>query len=315
MSITPGFKSKRRLLLSAIKRPADTKGTNYISAGAPAQAMLTKGLTVDPLVTEQISRDLDDGLNGGQPVIHVNEMINITAPIEVAGSGAANTPVAFASLLQMAGYDVDTTDPSEVSYNRILNAADELDGTNHFHWENMYHALLAGKCTLSIAGKIGELMYITAEIKGIYGDTVELAIPNGDFSAYTTPLHMSQANTQFTLDGQALNLYEFEESLNNTIEYDEGTEVKQIFIDDWSPEGRFLIEAPSLSTFDPFAILKANTQMPYTLTHGTAPGQIWDQRSDAIQLLSVKSGEYKGKQCWDLSYRVLRGSDTVFRSR
>ncbi|MBN26260.1 MAG: hypothetical protein CL578_14560 [Alteromonadaceae bacterium] len=310
MSITPGYKSKRRFLQMALKRPEDTKGSDYILNGATPSAIQTKGLSVEPWITETISRDLDDGKNGGQPIIHTGEMIKISGSVEITGSGSVNTPVAFAPVIAMGGYDSVTDVATEVSHNRVLNAANELDGCCYFHWEGMYHILLAGKATLTTSAKIGELAYLNFEMSGIYGGTVSGAIPAGDFSAYQMPVDVSQANTSFSLDGQLFNAVEFEMAQNNTIEYDEGTELKQIFIDDWAPEGKVIIEAPTLDTFDPFAVARSNVLLPYEFTHGTATANIFKQVSTGVQIISVAPGEYKGKQTWELGLREIRGNDS-----
>jgi hypothetical protein len=311
MSITPGYKAKRVFMQVALKRVADTRGTDYIAAGATASAMLTKGLKVEPWITEQISRDLDDGKNGGQQVIHTGEMIKISGAIELAGSGVANTPVAYAPIIEMSGHDVKTSIATEVSYNRILTAANETDGTIYFFWEGMYHILLAGKCSNTISGKIGELPYLNFEAQGIYGGTVAGAIPVGDFSAFSMPLPVSQLNTSFSLDGDVYNAVEFELAQNNAIEYDEGTELKQIFINDWAEEGKVIIEAPTLGTFDPFAVARSNVLLPFEFIHGTAAGKIVKMASTAVQILAIAPGEYKGKQTWELTLRVIRGNDSV----
>lgn len=311
MSITPGYKAKRKFMQVALKRVADTKGADYIAAGATAVGIQTKGLGTDPWITEQISRDLDDGRNGGQQVIHVGDMIKINGAIELAGSGAANTPVAYAPIIEMSGHDVKTTVATEVSYNRILTAANETDGTIYFFWEGMYHVLLAGKCSNTISAKIGDLGYLNFEAQGIYGGTLEGAIPASDFSAFVLPIPISQANTSFSLDGDVYNMIEYEMAQNNAIEYDEGTELKQIFINDWAEEGKVIIEAPTLGTFDPFAIARANALVPFEFIHGTVSGNIVKQASTGAQILTVKPGEYKGKQTWELGLRVVRGNDSV----
>jgi hypothetical protein len=310
MSITPGYKAKRVFMQVALKRIADTKGADYIAAGATPAAMLTKGLKVEPWITEQISRDLDDGKNGSQPVIHTNEMIKISGAIELAGSGTANTPVAYAPIIEMSGCDVNVIVATEVSYNRILEASAEVDGTIYFHWEGMYHILLAGKSTNTVSAKIGEPGYLNFEIQGIYGGTLAGAIPTGDFSAFKIPLPISQANTSFSLDGDLYNAVDYEMAQNNAIEYDEGTEVKQIFINDWAEEGKVIIEAPTLATFDPFAIARSNVLLPFEFIHGTATGAIVKSSSTGAQLMSVTPGEYKGKQTWELGLRVVRGHDS-----
>ncbi|WP_416305214.1 hypothetical protein [Neptunicella sp. SCSIO 80796] len=316
MSITPGYKFKRKFIAIAIKRAEDDKGIDYIAAGATALAMLTKGVACDPWQTEQVSRELDNGTNGAKPVIHTGDKISVTGAVEMAGAGSVNTPVAYAPLLQMSGYDIKTDVATEVSHNRILNAANELDGTIYFYWEGMYHILLAGKCTLTTAGKIGELGYLNFEAKGIYGGTLAGAIPtDADFGAFVQPVEWSKANTTFVLDGQNLNMVEFESALNNAIEHDEGTEQNQIFINDWNEEGKFIIEAPALGTFDPFAIAKAGTLLPYSLTHGTVTGNIFKQASSGIQLMNPVPAEYKGKQAWDIPFKVIGGHETIITTQ
>lgn len=310
MSITPGYKDNRKFIMMALKRAQDTKGTDYIANGATPVAILTTGLAVNPYQSEQITRDLDDGQSGGQPAIQTGERITITAPVEWAGSGAATTPAAWSPLVQLAARD-ETVNASDVTHERILSASNELDGTVYFYWEGMWHILLAGKASLSKAGKIGELPKITVEIQGIYGDTVSGTPPTPSFTAFQKPLPFSKANTTFTLDGQALNLYEYELADNNSIEHDEGTEVNQIYIDDWSEEGKFIIEAPALSTFDPFALIRAGAIVPFELVHGIAAGEIVKDASTGIQLLGIQPSPQKGKQCWDISFRVIRGNDSV----
>lgn len=315
MSITPGYKSKRRFMQVGLKRPEDAKGLDYIAEGVTPLAMQTKGLTTTSWETEQISRDLDNGQNGAQPVIHTGEMISVSGAIEMAGSGAANTPAAWASIIQMSGYDVVTDVITEVSHNRILDAASEVDGTIYFRWEGMYHILLAAKVSLGVSAKIGEIGYLNFEAKGIYGGTLEGAMPTGNFSAFIKPVQVSTANTSFSLDGQLLNMFEFEMSQNNEIEVDEGSELKQIFINDWSEEGKVIIEQPALSTFDPFAIARANTILPFEFVQGVTAGNIFKQSSTGVQIMSVDPGEQKGKSTWELGLRVVTGHNSIITTQ
>jgi hypothetical protein len=211
----------------------------------------------------------------------------------------------------MSGYDVDTSEDDEVSHNRILTAANETDGTMYFRWEGMYHILLAGRVSLSVSAKIGEIGMISFEAKGIYGGTLEGAIPTGDFSAFVMPEQLSTANTSFSLDGQLLNMFSYEMAQNNSIEIDEGTELKQIFIDDWAEEGKVIIEKPALSTFDPFAIARANTILPFEFVHGLTAGNIFKHSSSGAQIMSIDPGDHKGKSTWELGLRVITGNDSI----
>ena len=96
MSITPGFRHDKKFVVMALRRDSDTKGADYIAAGAQPLAILTKGLAVDPYQSEQITRDLDTGEQGGEKVIHAGEMMTLTIPVEIAGSGDASSAAADA---------------------------------------------------------------------------------------------------------------------------------------------------------------------------------------------------------------------------
>ena len=120
----------------------------------------------------------------------------------------------------------------------VLNASEEQDGTFYFCWEGMYHILLSRKISIYRRRKINELGWVTFEVKGIYGDTIEgLPLPEPDFSGFQDPLPLSNSNTKFTLDAQALNLYEYELNDNHNVEHDEGTEQSKCLLKDWSEEG------------------------------------------------------------------------------
>lgn len=312
MSISPGYRFKRKLLRLAVQPNGQPRGVDHIANGAVPLAMQTKGLTVTPYESETVTRDLDDGLNGHQPVIHVNEMMSLSGGIEITASSEAATPVPWAGFFEMAGYGINVDE--SVSYSRILNASDEKDGTLYFNWDGIEHRLIGARVNLTYTGKINELLYFNFEAKGLYGGTVEQVRPTADFSAFLQPLPMNNANDTLLIDGQALNCFGVEENLGNTIERDEGTESLAMFIDDWATEGKFMIEAATLSTFDPFAIVRSNAIIPYQFIHGPQGGRQFIAESSGIQLMPPTPAEYKGKLAWDLPYRVIRGHETVFRS-
>ena len=116
------------------------------------------------------------------------------------------------------------------------------------------------------------------------------------------------------MDAQALNLYEYELADNHNVEHDEGTEQNQVFIESWSEEGKFIIESPALSTFDPFALMRTSTLVPFTFTHGVANGEVFEQSSSGIQILTVKPTAIKGKQAWDCGFRVIKGHHSIIKT-
>ena len=55
--------------------------------------------------------------------------------------------------------------------------------------------------------------------------------------------------------------------------------------------------------------------IPFELTHGANEGQVVAQKSTGVQILTVSPAEVKGKQAWDISYRVIRGNDSQLVTR
>jgi hypothetical protein len=315
MSITPGFRANRKFILIALRRDEDEPSADYIANGATPLAMQTKGLTVEPLITEQITRDIDDGQTGGEHVINVGAMIKIGGMIELAGSGAAGTPVPYHPVIEMAGFSNDTATAGEVNHTRILEALEEQDGCVYFHWQGEYHILLGGKSTLTIKGKVNELPYVEYELMGIYGGTIEGAAPQADFGLFQLPAEFGQARTTVMIGGQKLNAISFESSLNNTIEYTRGTELEEMYIDKWDEKGKIEIEKPALSTFDPFALKLENVLTSYNFTHGTEAGSIIEMTSSSgFQILDVAHGSYKGKSTYILDFGVIKGHDSRIRT-
>jgi hypothetical protein len=314
MSITPGFRANRKFILIALRRPEDTPNTDYIANGATPLAMQTKGLSVEALVTEQITRDLDDGQTGGEHVINVGAMIKIGGMIELAGSGAAGTPVPYHPVIEMGGFS-NNVSATEVTHQRILEASQEQDGCVYFHWQGEYHILLGGKSTWMVKGKVNELPYVEYELMGIYGGTIEGAPPVPNFGAFQLPAEFGQARTSLSLGGQTLNCISYEMSLNNTVEYTRGTELEEMYIDKWDEKGKFEIEKPSLSTFDPFALKLENVLTSYAFTHGVDAGEVFEMgSSDGLQVLDIQHGQYKGKSTYILDVGVIKGRDSSLRT-
>ena len=299
------FKFKRKVLCLALKREEDDAGIDYIAAGATAPAMLTKNGQVE-INDETLERELDGETLGHDPAMIVGAQFKFTGSIEIQGSGTATTAVAYSPLLQMAGRDEDkTTVATEVSYNSITDNT-EIDGTCYFEIDGHLYSGLGCRATFKTTIKMGELPYLDFEVTGVFGDLIDGSVPNSVFTAFKKPTKVSKANTSFTLDGSQIALVEYELTQGNTLELLETTETESVEITDIKSDGKFVVESPALSDFDPNAIAEAETLIPYSITHGTVAGSIYQEEAAQIQLLRPKAVELKGGlRGWEIPFRVI----------
>lgn len=299
------FKFKRKVLCVALKRAEDDKGIDYIAAGATALAMLTKNGQVE-ITDETIERELDGLTLGHDPAMLVGAQFKFTGSIEIQGSGTATTAVAYSALLQAAGRDEDTTTvATEVSYN-VIEDNTELDATAYFEIDGHLYSGLGCRATFKTSIKVGELPYLDFELTGVFGDLIDGNVPNSIFTAFKKPIKVSKTNTSFTLDGTARALVEYECNQGNSLELLETTESESVEITDIKSDGKFVVEAPALSEFDPNAMAESEVQVPYAITHGIAAGSIYQEEAELIQILRPKAVELKGGiRGWEIPFRII----------
>ena len=69
-------------------------GTDPVPTGG-ANAILTKGLTIQPYNGARVSRDLDRSTFGAQSEINTGAFVTVSFGVELAGSGTAGTAPAW----------------------------------------------------------------------------------------------------------------------------------------------------------------------------------------------------------------------------
>lgn len=286
-------KYKQKALAIALKRDSDTTGADYIAAGATALGILTKNAEID-ISDETVSRELDGIELGSDPELIVGTEFKLTFQVEIQGSGVANSPTAYAALLQAAGRDVDTTTKNtEVSYSQIDDGT-EKDITCYFELAGHLYSGVGCRGNVKSMIKVKELPVFEFELTGVFGDLVDGNVPNKVYSAFKKPLKVGKQNTTFTIDGKKLELYEYEWDHGISIEVNENTEYEGADITDVSPSGKIVVSAPALSAFDPNAIAESEILVPYTITHGTQPGLIYSESNTGVQLKRPKATEVAG---------------------
>jgi len=297
-------KTRKQYMMMALRRVGtDEYGDDYISAGATAVTIQTKGITITPFAGEEIDRALDDGGMGNSPQILAGTHVKLTGSVELAGAGAIDSAVKYSPLLQICGRN-ETLEADKVIHSRILDDSN-LDATIIYYKDGALHTITGARGKIKITAKAKELSYFEFEITGLYGGISKTAFATPDLTGWTKPEKVGRVFSSFTLAGQALKLIDFEADDGNEINYVEYIGYEEVLISDWKPNGKITIEAPDLDTFNPFTVSESESQIAIELIHGTVAGNIVAIGSKKIQLGRPEYGDQNGTLTYSIPFKFI----------
>lgn len=115
----------------------------------------------------------------------------------------------------------------------------------------------------------------TYKFTGLYGGVTDVALPALTMSAWKVPLGVNNVNTgAFSIDGFSTNLYSLEITGGSQVVHrDDIVGEEDVIITDRKSAGSITIQAPTQAEKDFYALVRAATIVPITVTHGTAAGE------------------------------------------
>lgn len=300
-----GRKYRKKLMTAAVN--TGPYGTDAVQAGTPI-AIQTRDLGVDPIVGDDVERELDNGKLGNSPVQLVGTHTTTSCGIEVAGSGNATTVPEWAILMNAAGYN-ESVEADHVLFSRA-SEGQEKDATIYDYIDGAYHILRGCRATFTTRIAVNEPAMFNFDVTGLFGGVAGSSIPAATFNGFQKPVKVGKTHTTLQIGGTEYKMLEFELSENNEIEYDENTVDEQVYLNDYKPEGRLVIEAPDIGSFDPFSIALSEVLVTLSLVHGTVGGNIVTISANEIQLLRPQYGDRNGRLTYEIPFRVI-GEHTI----
>ena len=313
MAVFQKYKTSRLVLALAVFNatadPALTVGEDYIAAGETPVYVRTKNATIN-LQVEQLDRELDDATLGFKEQLLVGHHFTIECEVEIAGRGTATTPAAYAGLIQMAAFDQDISSGTHVDHTQ-LDDDSWIDGTIYFYAAGRSHKLLNAQVELGWNVSNGAVGVFPLTITGVYGGVAADGFPSPTFNQ-AKPVKVGNQYTTFTLDGVEYAMVNFTGNQNNEVNYTDLPGYEGVSIDDIAPEGEIEILAPAHGDFDPFAIVRSETQplLPVSVVHGTTAGNIVTISNPQIQILGVGYGDFEGKRTFVMPFGGI-GKTTI----
>ncbi len=262
----PKLVRKKTILLKA----ESSYGTDPTPTGS-ANAVLVRDLTVEPIVSDEVSRDLIRGFLGNQEVLLANQRVNVNFDVEMSGSGTAGTEPKWGPAMLACGTAVTTTSSAN-TYAPVSSSFGSC--TIYYNTDGVNHKITGARGTFSINCEVGQIPTISFSMTGIYNAPTDTALPSTTYSNQASPLVFKNGSTSaFSIFGFSGVLQSWTFEMNNTVGYRElvgGT--KEVIITDRSPGGTAVVEAPALSAHNFFTDATGTATGSNTFLHGTTAG-------------------------------------------
>lgn len=296
--------TRKRLIL--IKKES-TYGTDVSPAGT--DAVLVRDLSVTPLQSDVVSRDLVRSYLGASEQLLANTRVECQFTVELAGSGTAGTAPRYGSALQACGLSETIVASTSVTYAPVSSSFSSV--TIYYNLDGVLHKVTGARGTFTLNAETGQIPTIQFTLTGIYNAPTDTAAPAVTYSNQATPLIFKAGNTSaFEFFSYAGCLQSVSFDIANTTVYRELVGcTKQALITQRASNGTVMIEAPTIATKDYFsAALADGTTGNLTFLHGTAAGNRVTFTVPRADLGDPTYGDQDGIAMLNLPYTAIPSS-------
>ena len=263
----PKLHRKRSILAKA----ESSYGTNPTPTGS-ANYVQVIDLNIEPVVSDEVSRDLIRPYMGNYEVIPANTRVNVTFDVEMSGSGSVGTAPKYGAILKACGLSETTVTSTSVTYAPVTTPSDSV--TLFVNYDGIRHMVTGARGTFSINCEVNNIPRISFSLTGIFNAPTDQALPTVTVSNQASPLIFKNGSTSaFQIFGFAAALQSWNLDFNNEVIYRElvgGT--KEVLITDRRPSGTAVIESVALSSHNFFTDYTGTSTGTNTWLHGTNAG-------------------------------------------
>ena len=263
----PKLHRKRSILAKAESSygsdPTPTGSANYVQV---------IDLNIEPIVSDEVSRDLIRPYMGNYEVIPANTRVNVTFDVEMSGSGSAGTAPKYGAILKACGLSETISGGNTVTYAPVTTPSDSV--TLFVNYDGIRHKVTGARGTFSMNCEVNNIPRISFSLTGIFNAPTDTALPTVTVSNQASPLIFKNGSTSaFQIFGFSAALQSWNLDFNNEVIYRElvgGT--KEVLITDRRPSGTAVIESVALSAHNFFTDYTGTSTGTNTWQHGTVAG-------------------------------------------
>lgn len=296
--------SNRRLILA---KTEVTYGLDPTPTGA-ANAILVRALDVTPLDADYADRALVRPFLGRSEQLPTGVRVRASFEVEIAASGTAGTAPAWGPLMLACGFSQTIVASTSVTYNPVSTAFSSA--TIYYQVDGVQHKLTGARGSVNFTLNKKEIPAAKFEFTGIYNAPTDTALATPVFTAFRTPLPVTNTNTPtFTLHGVSPIMSQFSVDVANQIVHrDLVGGAQSVLITDRQPSGSVMIEANTIATKDWFTISNNATLGALNLVHGTTAGQKVALTSSTVQMTNPRYSDEDGVQMLQMDMQFVPSS-------
>ncbi|MCP4595760.1 phage tail tube protein [Neptuniibacter sp.] len=301
--------SRKKILLAKVE---STYGTD--ATPAAADAILTKNLDITPYDGNTVQRDLVRPTLGNEEAINVAPNVKVSFEVEIAGSGAAGTAPAWGSVLRACGFSETVNAGTDVQYQPVSSSFESA--SLHYEQDGQIHKVLGCRGSVSFDLSSGGIPVMKFSFTGLYAKPVTGSL-TADLSAFQVPLPVTKANTPtYTIHGYSAIANSFSVDMSNNVVHRNQIGHEEISITDRSPSGQMVIDAPTLTDKDMFALVESHngiTTDAVQVVHGTVAGNIVQIDAPKVQLSGISGTDLDGQYAYQLNTSFIpdAGDDEI----
>ncbi len=262
---------KKTRLRALLAKDESTYGSDPTATGS-ANAILCTELSIEPIQSDEVSRELIRSYLGNYDTLLANTRAQVTITVELSGSGSKGTAPQYAPLFTSCGLSQTVASGTSVTYAPVSTGFDSC--TIVYNADGIQHKLTGCRGTYSLNCEVGSIPTITFVMTGLYNAPTDVTMPTCTFQNQADPVVFKQGNTSaFQFQGFAGALQSFTFDMNNEIVYRElvgGT--KEVILNNRAPAGTVQIENVALSAKNYFTNATSNISGNNTFQHGQSDG-------------------------------------------
>jgi len=295
--------SRKRLILAKTESPY---GTDSTPAGT--DAILVRDLSITPLQSDVVDRELIRPYLGASEQLLANTRVEVTFQVELAGSGAAGTAPAYGRVIQACGFSQALSAGVSATYSPVSDTFSSV--TIFYNIDGVLHKVTGCRGTFTLNAAVGEIPTIDFTMTGIYNAPTDTAAPSVTYSNQATPLVFKNGNTTgFELLSFAGCLQSVELDMGNEVIYRELVGCsKEVLITNRAVSGTVTIEAPTIAQKDYFTAALGDVLGNLTFQHGQTAGNIVTVTSTTVDIGDVSYEDQDGIHMLSVPVTAVPGS-------